>query len=102
MMQQNMVYPDTGMGYLMPNVQNNSAMQGLPVQPVPGVQNPQNMPNIPIQQLSGMPMMMGIPQMQGMPIQQVPGVAMMPNTSTNTTIQPSNPSESIEQHSKFE
>lgn len=98
MMQQNMVYPDAGMGYLMPNVQNNSGMQGLPVQQVPGVQNPQNMANIPIQQLSGMPMMMGIPQMQGMPIQQVPGVAMMPNASTNTTMQPSNPSESIEQH----
>lgn len=65
MMQQNMVYPDAGMGYLMPNVQNNSGMQGLPVQQVPGVQNPQNMANIPIQQLSGMPMIDGNPSNAG-------------------------------------
>ena len=65
----------------------------------PGVQTPQNIPNLPIQQLSGMPMMMGIPQMQGMSIQQVPGVTMMSSSAT-PGIQQTVPSETLDQHGR--
>ena len=99
MQQQNVMYSDTGMGYMMPNVQNNSTMQGLPMQQIPGVQTPQNIPNLPIQQLSGMPMMMGIPQMQGMSIQQVPGVTLMSSSAT-PGIQQTVPSETLDQHGR--
>ena len=98
MQQQNMMYSDTGMGFMMPGVQSNSSLQGLHMQQIPGVQTSQNMSNLPIQQLSGMPVMMGIPQMQGMPIQQVPGVTMMPGSSSASGMQQTTPSESIDQH----